>query len=311
MFTDLSSIIDLLIFVLSSFVVISTVSAIFILIWTLARHKENPPSDSLNNISVSNKQTEKKRSDKDFVSHMEQKRILLEAARSIIEDSGLQITDPRKKLSQNPSNGLPKKSVAVKPLIPNTGSTLNNNPAFLLLKTGNVHLKHGDFASAIKDYSDALILNPVYAGAYNARGMANRKMKNFQSAIEDYNAALKLHNNLAAAYNNRGVIYLEIRQFIAALSDFDKALSIEPSSSFGYCNRAVAYNYMRDFNKSISESTRAVEINPQLPEAYVVRGIAKVQIGANGAADLDFEVAESLGYKRSDINDRLHSIKQA
>ena len=103
---------------------------------------------------------------------------------------------------------------------------------------------------------------------------------------------------------------MEIRQIEAALNDFDKALSIEPNNSYGYCNRAVAYNYMRDFNKSISESTLAVEINPQLPEAYVVRGIAKVQMGAVSAADLDFEVAESMAYKRLDIEERLGALKK-
>jgi tetratricopeptide (TPR) repeat protein len=103
---------------------------------------------------------------------------------------------------------------------------------------------------------------------------------------------------------------MEIKQIEAALTDFDKALSIEPNNSYGYCNRAVAYNYMRDFNKSISESTVAVELNPQLPEAYVVRGIAKIQMGAPAAADLDFEVAESLGYKRIDIEERLIALRK-
>ncbi|HAT21680.1 MAG TPA: hypothetical protein DCS57_02565, partial [Dehalococcoidia bacterium] len=235
---------------------------------------------------------------------------LIKAAIAIVESHGLSVSGP-----QNSRN------INITSLADNLDRTREiNNPKQvlpipensqekMLLETGHVHMKHGDFQSAIKDYTNAIIINPTFAGAYNARGMANRKMKDFHSALQDYNTALSLHNNFAATYNNRGVIYMEIRQIEAALTDFDKALTIEPNS-YGYCNRAVAYNYMRDFNKSISESTVAVELNPQLPEAYVVRGIAKVQMGALAAADLDFEVAESLGYKRIDIEDRLIALRK-
>jgi Flp pilus assembly protein TadD len=66
----------------------------------------------------------------------------------------------------------------------------------MLLKTGYIQMKHGDFQSAIKDYTNAIIINPTFAVAYNARGMANRKIKDFHAALQDYNTALSLHNNL-------------------------------------------------------------------------------------------------------------------
>ena len=306
MFSNLSYIIDVIVFSLALLIIMGAVSSLVLLVWKLSKDKEKQSSLQIieeiknspnlqpqtTNLAVSN-------------SEIQQREMTLEVAKNLLEREGFKISTQ----SEQQTN-----SKSTVPTVSNSNFSQNlptNHPAFMLLKTGNVHMKHGDFTAAIKDFSDALILNPSYAGAYNARGMANRKMKDFQSALQDYNSALKLHNNLAAAYNNRGVIFMEIRQFEAALKDFDKALDLEPQNSYGYSNRAVAYNYMRDFNKSISESTRAVEINPHLPEAYVVRGIAKIQIGANQAATLDFDVAESLGYKRVDIEDRLNAIKQS
>ena len=67
----------------------------------------------------------------------------------------------------------------------------------------------------------------------------------------------------------------------------------------------MVYGYIGDYDKSITESTRATEINPQLSESYVVRGIAKVRIGAEGSASQDFDVAETLGHSRDDINLRV------
>ena len=303
MFSNLATLIDFVVFALSLMLIMAAVSSLVILVWKLAKDKERENSSHISEtIMNSSPSTNLPVPSNASVP----KAMTLEIAKNILEREGYRVSNQSQTQSKsNPIYPTQAPSTTFSQNLP------TNHPAFMLLKTGNVHMKHGDFSAAIKDFSDALILNPSYAGAYNARGMANRKMKDFQSALQDYNSALKLHHNLAAAYNNRGVIFMEIRQFEAALKDFDKALNIEPQNSYGYSNRAVAYNYMRDFNKSISESTRAVEINPHLPEAYVVRGIAKIQIGANQAATLDFDVAESLGYKRSDIEDRLHAIKQS
>jgi len=307
MFSSISTILDVIIFVLSGFIVSSTVAAIVFVVWTFGKINERTSTkELLDKINSSSEKTNTSTALNTTDNNSE----LIKAAIAIVESHGLSVSGPqnsrninitsladtldRTREINNPKQVLP---------IP------ENSQEKMLLETGHVHMKHGDFQSAIKDYTNAIIINPTFAGAYNARGMANRKMKDFHSALQDYNTALSLHNNFAATYNNRGVIYMEIRQIEAALTDFDKALTIEPNS-YGYCNRAVAYNYMRDFNKSISESTVAVELNPQLPEAYVVRGIAKVQMGALAAADLDFEVAESLGYKRIDIEDRLIALRK-
>lgn len=307
MFSSISTILDVIIFVLSGFIVSSTVAAIVFVVWTFGKINERTSTkELLDKINSSSEKTNTSTALNTTDNNSE----LIKAAIAIVESHGLSVSGP-----QNSRN------INITSLTDNLDRTREiNNPKQvlpipensqekMLMETGHVHMKHGDFQSAIKDYTNAIIINPTFAGAYNARGMANRKMKDFHAALQDYNTALSLHNSFAATYNNRGVIYMEIRQIEAALTDFDKALKIEPNS-YGYCNRAVAYNYMRDFNKSISESTVAVELNPQLPEAYVVRGIAKVQMGALAAADLDFEVAESLGYKRIDIEDRLIALRK-
>ena len=307
MFSDISTILDVIIFILSGFIVASTVAAIVFVVWTFGKMNERSTTkDLLDKINSSEQKT-----NTSLALNTDKNSELIKAAIMIIESYGLTVSGGQTQASLNQSD--PKLAIKRTPKssIPNSVAPVaENSQEKMLVETGHVHMKHGDFQSAIKDYTNAIVINPTFAGAYNARGMANRKMKDFHAALQDYNTALTLHNNLAATYNNRGVIYMEIRQIEAALTDFDKAINIEPNNSYGYCNRAVAYNYMRDFNKSISESTVAVEINPQLPEAYVVRGIAKVQMGATAAADLDFEVAESLGYKRIDIEERIFALKK-
>jgi len=308
MFSSISTILDIIIFVLSGFIVSSTVAAVVFVVWTFGKMNERSSTkELLDTINSSSKKTNTSLASNTLDKNEE----VIRAAIAIVESYGLSVSGNKtvNYVPDTPARDDFNKIRTHSSSSDHSFIPVNSNEK-MLLQTGHIHMKHGDFSSAIQDYTNAIIVNPNFAGAYNARGMANRKKRDFHAALQDYNIALSLHNNLAATYNNRGVIYMEIRQIEAALNDFDKALSIEPNNSYGYCNRAVAYNYMRDFNKSISESTLAVEINPQLPEAYVVRGIAKVQMGAVSAADLDFEVAESLGYKRIDIEERLVALKK-
>ncbi|MCH2313266.1 MAG: tetratricopeptide repeat protein [SAR202 cluster bacterium] len=307
MFSSISTILDVIIFVLSGFIVSSTVAAIVFVVWTFGKINERTSTkELLDKINSSSEKTNTSTALNTTDNNSE----LIKAAIAIVESHGLSVSGPQNSRNINITSladnlDRTREINNPKQVLP----TPENSHEKMLMETGHVHMKHGDFQSAIKDYTNAIIINPTFAGAYNARGMANRKMKDFHSALQDYNTALSLHNNFAATYNNRGVIYMEIRQIEAALTDFDKALKIEPNS-YGYSKRAMANTYKPSFNKSISESTVAVELNPQLPEAYVVRGIAKVQMGALAAADLDFEVAESLGYKRIDIEDRLIALRK-
>jgi len=54
---------------------------------------------------------------------------------------------------------------------------------------GNEKYKKGDYQGAIQAFSQAIVLNPNYAEAYNNRGSARRTLGNSQGAIADYNQA--------------------------------------------------------------------------------------------------------------------------
>ena len=214
MFSSISTILDVIIFVLSGFIVSSTVAAIVFVVWTFGKINERTSTkELLDKINSSSEKTNTSTA----LNTTDNNRELIKAAIAIVESHGLSVSGP-----QNSRN------INITSLTDNLDRTREiNNPKQvlpipensqekMLMETGHVHMKHGDFQSAIKDYTNAIIINPTFAGAYNARGMANRKMKDFHAALQDYNTALSLHNSSAATYNNRGVMYMEIRQIEAA-----------------------------------------------------------------------------------------------
>jgi stress-induced-phosphoprotein 1 len=68
---------------------------------------------------------------------------------------------------------------------------------------GNVQFKAGDFAGAVKSYSESIKRDPTDARGYNNRAAAYMKLVAFPEALKDANEAIKTdpnfgeHNNLS------------------------------------------------------------------------------------------------------------------
>jgi len=318
---DIASVLELVTFVFVGTIVISIIFTVVLLIWTFARISERSSTRDLVKELKGPDNSQNNQKDAAHPTEDDIQQMIMQAIANILRDSGANIStgvppiaapSPQPSLEQSISSQVREQfGIALQPAIDqtetSTASPAPDSRSNALLRTGHVHLKHGDVDSAINDYTAALRLSPTFADAFNARGMAYRRQKDFQHALQDYTMALNLKPDMAATFNNRGVIHMDIKQYELALSDFDRAIELDPNNANGFCNRAMVYGYIGDYDKSITESTRATEINPQLSESYVVRGIAKVRIGAQMSAQQDFDVAETLGHSREDINLRVGS----
>ena len=318
---DIASVLELVTFVFVGTIVISIIFTVVLLIWTFARISERSSTRDLVKELKGPDNSQNNQKDAAHPTEDDIQQMIMQAIANILRDSGANISTgvspiaappPQPSLEQSISSQVREQfGIALQPAIDqtetSTASPAPDSRSNALLRTGHVHLKHGDVDSAINDYTAALRLSPTFADAFNARGMAYRRQKDFQHALQDYTMALNLKPDMAATFNNRGVIHMDIKQYELALSDFDRAIELDPNNANGFCNRAMVYGYIGDYDKSITESTRATEINPQLSESYVVRGIAKVRIGAQMSAQQDFDVAETLGHSREDINLRVGS----
>ena len=113
----------------------------------------------------------------------------------------------------------------------NDGAFVNRGIAFRRL---------GDIDRAIKDYDEAIRLNPRAADAYNNRGNAFRALDDLGRAGRDYDEAIRLNPHYAQAFNNRGIIFLELGEIDRAMQDFDKAIAEDPQYANALRNRALA-----------------------------------------------------------------------
>lgn len=96
---------------------------------------------------------------------------------------------------------------------------------------GRTLLNRGDYDRAIAEYSEAILLVPMFAGAYHERGFARYTKGDYDLAITDLNEAIRL-NPISEAYRDRSLAYLYAGQPANAQADLKKAIELKPKDAY-------------------------------------------------------------------------------
>ena len=70
-------------------------------------------------------------------------------------------------------------------------------------------------------------------------------MKQYAEAIKDFTQAIKLDPEHVKAYNNRGVSYSNLKQYGKAVEDIKKAAELDPGESIYRENLEICRRLMR------------------------------------------------------------------
>ena len=95
---------------------------------------------------------------------------------------------------------------------------------------GNSYGRLGESAQAIKDYDQALRLDPGYALVYRNRGRTYHRLGEYRRAIKNYDQALRIDPGFADAFQNRGVTYESLGDFERAAQDWEQAIRVVGAS---------------------------------------------------------------------------------
>lgn len=143
---------------------------------------------------------------------------------------------------------------------------INPQPLQYILR-GEIHTSMGDTTEAIKDFNQALRLQPDNPFAYRRRGVARSSEENYTTALEDLNKAITLQPDNAYAYVDRGSVHAMMGNQKAFTEDFNKALRLQPDSAAIYNKRGTARSILQDDKGAIEDYTAAIRFAPE--SAYI------------------------------------------
>jgi tetratricopeptide (TPR) repeat protein len=157
---------------------------------------------------------------------------------------------------------------------------------------GMADTKAGKFETAIKEFDEAIRLNPNYPQAYNARGHAYEEgLHQDARAVADYDQAVTLDPMLAEARLNRARIRGRQGAYVEATSDLDRAIKLKPDMEEAYKERGFNYFRMKSFQLALQDVEQAIKLKPDDPDAFGDRADIRHAMGEDRLAFEDYERA--------------------
>ena len=153
------------------------------------------------------------------------------------------------------------------------GKNMNSWRASNVFMTrGNAYAGKDDWDRALRDYEEAITIEPKNADAWTNRGNAYAHKKQRDKSTHDYDEAIRLNPNLAEAYCNRALNYLDSGNTDKALADLTEAIRINPKFAEAYSRRAMVSMRLKRADKAMADAETAVTLRPESGEVYLFRG---------------------------------------
>lgn len=112
---------------------------------------------------------------------------------------------------------------------------------------GNDLFKKGDYATAIKHYSEAIKRNPTDPKLYSNRAACYTKLAAFDLGLKDCDKCIELDDKFVKGYIRKGKVLQGMQQPYKALSAYQKAIEIDPTNaealeSYRTCSTSMGSN---------------------------------------------------------------------
>ena len=136
---------------------------------------------------------------------------------------------------------------------------------------GRSYLENRKYNEAINDFTKALEICPDTDKAtkfsiIESRGNSYHALNKSEAALKDFSDAIALnplHRNVKYVYNNRGWIWQNKKDYEKAVKDYAAALKIDPAFAPSYYGRALAYSKSGNLPRAIEDAKEALRLEPE------------------------------------------------
>lgn len=149
------------------------------------------------------------------------------------------------------------------------------NDRDLPLIAGYIHTHYNEYNQAVRDFTQALQIDPDMATGYMNRGYVYNDLRMAAQAEKDFRKALSLNPQYGEAHLGLAYALLQMRRSNAALKEADLAAKLLPDSASLHLAKAEAYRQRLMWTRSENEYRAALRLDPGDVTTYLT--LADVQ----------------------------------
>ncbi|MGB5963134.1 MAG: tetratricopeptide repeat protein [Coleofasciculaceae cyanobacterium] len=149
------------------------------------------------------------------------------------------------------------------------GTSSGQKKAKSFLKQGLNKLSQSNYAAALKDFKQALRIDPNFVDAYICQSLVYYYQADYPQAIASCNQVLQINPKNVDAYNNRGLNRCALGEYQDAIADFNQVIEIDPYHAKAFLNRGYSRLQLDDNWSAIEDFDQALRLDPTTARDYL------------------------------------------
>lgn len=134
-------------------------------------------------------------------------------------------------------------------------------------RTPEIRTLLSEVEKAIKEEEEKSYINPELAEQEKEQGNECFKKGDYATAVKHYTEAIKRNPDDAKLYSNRAACYTKLAAFDLGLKDCDKCLELDPKFIKGWIRKGTILQGMQQASKANVAFQKALELDPNNAEA--------------------------------------------
>ena len=160
---------------------------------------------------------------------------------------------------------------------------------------GGVFGNTGELLKALKDFDQALNLQPDNGDFYYSRAQVHDKLGNTDLALADLAKAVALIKSefgRSVAFALRARVYQKLGKLDESIKDYTEAIRLAPDFAYHHANRAEVYFDKKEFDKAIADYSEAIRLDPKnqyfrQDRAKVFRAVGREDLAVRDEANVE------------------------
>ncbi|NEZ62575.1 tetratricopeptide repeat protein [Leptolyngbyaceae cyanobacterium CCMR0082] len=132
---------------------------------------------------------------------------------------------------------------------------------------GLMHYHRGKWPQAMRDYNQALQINPNDDRIYAYRARCNIALEHWDAAIADYDFAIDINPHNVQTRLHQGVLFRALQMYDDAIVCFDLALFLGKLNAHIYAERGRTYQLIGHWNCAFGDYQKALELLCKAPSS--------------------------------------------